>query len=220
MRKVLMIGREMLLPFRHGLEEDGYEVTLRAPGDAAAGGDYSPDVIVLELTAGAEDAEVKRVLDGRRTGNSPAVIALIDPDRLSSFDPDLGPDDFLVTTASPEELSLRIRQALWRSTGVDASNIIRGGNLEIDVASYTVHLSGRPVELTYKEYELLRFLATNAGRVFTREELLSKVWGYDFYGGARTVDVHIRRLRSKIEDRHHTFIDTVRNVGYRFRAAS
>ncbi len=215
-----MIGRERLLPFRHGLEEDGYEVTLRAPGDAAAGGDYSPDVIVLDLTAGAEDAEVKRFLDGRRTGNSPPVIALMDPDRLSSFDPDLGPDDFLVTMASPEELSLRIRQALWRRTGVDASNVIRGGDLEIDVASYTVHLSGRPVELTYKEYELLRFLATNAGRVFTREELLSKVWGYDFYGGARTVDVHIRRLRSKIEDRHHTFIETVRNVGYRFRAAS
>jgi len=220
MRKVLMIGRETLLPFRHGLEEDGYEVIHSTPGGAAGGGNYSSDVIVLDLTAGAEDAEVKRVLDGRRTGDSPPVIALMDPDRLSSFDPGLGPDDFLVTTASPEELSLRIRQALWRRTGVDASNVLRGGDLEIDVASYTVHLSGRPVELTYKEYELLRFLATNAGRVFTREALLNNVWGYDFYGGARTVDVHIRRLRSKIEDRHHTFIDTVRNVGYRFRAAS
>jgi len=217
MRKVLMIGRESLLPFRNGLEEDGYEVIHSTPGGAAAGGEYSPDVIVLELTAGAEDAEVRRILEDRRTGNSPPVIALIDPDRLSSFDPGLGPDDFLVTTAAPEELSLRICQALWRRTGVDAKNVLRSGDLEIDLASYTVHLSGQPVELTYKEYELLRFLATNAARVFTREELLNKVWGYDFYGGARTVDVHIRRLRSKIEERH-TFIETVRNVGYRFRA--
>ena len=212
-----MIGRESLLPFRHSLEEAGYEVILRAPGDVGAGGEYSPDVIILELVAGAEDAEVKPILEGKRTGDSPPVIALMDPDRLSSLDPGLALDDFLVTTACPEELSLRVRRALWHRTGADAKNIVRSGDLEIDLASYTVHLSGRPVELTYKEYELLRFLATNAGRVFTREALLNGVWGYDFYGGARTVDVHIRRLRSKIEDRD-TFIETVRNVGYRFRA--
>ncbi|MCH7809773.1 MAG: winged helix-turn-helix transcriptional regulator [Chloroflexi bacterium] len=87
----------------------------------------------------------------------------------------------------------------------------------MDLANYTVHIAGRPVELTFKEYELLRFLAVNRHRVFSREALLNNVWGYDFYGGARTVDVHIRRLRSKIEDRHTTFIETVRNVGYRFR---
>jgi DNA-binding response OmpR family regulator len=218
MRKVLMIGGQDVLPFRHGLEEDAYEVTLRAPGDVGPAGEYSPHVIILDLAAGAEDAEVKLILDGRRKGKSPPVIVLIDPDRLSSLDPDLGLDDFLVTTASPQELSLRVRRALWRRRGVDAKNTVRSGDLEIDLASYTVHLGSRPVELTYKEYELLRFLATNAGRVFTREVLLSKVWGYDFYGGARTVDVHIRRLRSKIEE-HHTFIETVRNVGYRFRAA-
>lgn len=219
MSKVLMIGRESLLPFRCGLEEAGHEVTLRAPGDADTGGEYSPDVIILELTAGAEDAEVKLILERRRGGDSPPVVALIHPDGLSSFDPTLGLDDFLVTTASPQELSLRVRQAMWRRTGVDTKNTVRSGDLEIDLASYTVHLGGRPVELTYKEYELLRFLATNAGRVFTREELLSEVWGYDFYGGARTVDVHVRRLRAKIEERH-TFIETVRNVGYRFRATT
>ena len=212
-----MIGTESLLPFRHGLEEDGYEVILRTPGDAGTGGEHSPDVIILELAAGAEDAEVKLILESRRRGDSPPVIALMDPDRLSSLDPGLSLDDFLVTTASPQELSLRVRRALWRRTGVDSKNTIRSGDLEIDLASYTVHLGGRPVDLTYKEYELLRFLATNAGRVFTREALLNSVWGYDFYGGARTVDVHIRRLRSKIEERH-TFIETVRNVGYRFRA--
>jgi DNA-binding response OmpR family regulator len=219
MLKVLMIGKEDLLPFRHGLEEDGHEVILRAPGDAGTGVECSPDVIILELAAGAEDAEVKSVLEGRRMEVGPPVIALMDPDRLPLLDPSLDLDDFLVTTASPQELCLRVNRALWRSTRTDARNTVRSGELEIDLASYTVHLGRRPVELTYKEYELLRFLATNPGHVFTREELLSQVWGYDFYGGARTVDVHIRRLRSKIEDRE-TFIETVRNVGYRFRAAS
>jgi DNA-binding response OmpR family regulator len=216
MRKVLMIGEQRLLSFHRGLEEDGYEVVLRTPGDALQAEDYAPDVIVLEL---AENPEVKRILEAVQTGDSPAVIALVDPDRLSAFDPGLGVDDFLVATASPAELSLRVRQALWRRTGVDAKDIIRCGDLEMNLANYTVHIGGQPVELTYKEYELLRCLATNPRRVFNRETLLNKVWGYDFYGGARTVDVHIRRLRSKIEAHHGTFIETVRNVGYRFRVA-
>jgi DNA-binding response OmpR family regulator len=219
MPKVLIIGTENLTPFRDGLEEEGYEVVLRAPGDEGASGARSPDVIVLDLAAGAEDAEVKTALEGRRRGNGPPVIAVIEADRLSALESGLGLDDFLVSTASEQELSLRVRQSLWRSTRVDSKNAVRSGDLVIDLDSYTVHLGVRPVELTYKEYELLRFLATNAGRVFTREVLLNKVWGYDFYGGARTVDVHIRRLRAKIEDRE-TFIETVRNVGYRFRASS
>jgi DNA-binding response OmpR family regulator len=144
---------------------------------------------------------------------------VVDLERPSGFDPALGLDDFVAKTASAGELSLRLRQALWRRTGVDARNVLRCGDLEMDLANYTVQVGDRPVELTYKEYELLRVLATNPGRVLNRETLLNKVWGYDFYGGARTVDVHIRRLRFKIEDRHHTFIETVRNVGYRFHAA-
>ena len=101
---------------------------------------------------------------------------------------------------------------------MDADNLVSCGNLVIDLSNYTVHLSSEPIDLTYKEFELLRFLATNPDRVFGREQLLNKVWGYDFYGGARTVDVHVRRLRAKIESKHDTFIETVRNVGYRFRA--
>ncbi len=96
--------------------------------------------------------------------------------------------------------------------------MLRFGPLTIDLANYKAYVGTRLVNLTYKEFELLRMLASNAGKVLTRETLLNRVWGYDFYGGARTVDVHIRRLRSKIEDRHHTFIETVRNVGYGFRA--
>lgn len=216
MRKVLLIGGEALSTFRRALEGDGYQVTLRRPGEE--GEDDPPDVVVLELEAAAEDPEVKRYLEETGAPNRPAVLAVVDPARPAGFEPSLGLDDFVSAFASEEEITLRVRQAVWRRTGVDSSNLLRCGDLEMDLANYTVHIGGQPVDLTYKEYELLRFLATNADRVFNRETLLNKVWGYDFYGGGRTVDVHIRRLRSKIEDRHHTFIETVRNVGYRFRA--
>ena len=219
MRKVLMIGGEALERFRRGLEDDGYRVVLAETGDALDPERQPADAVVLELAAVAEDAAVKRVIQDAPAGQGPAVIAVIDPERPATFDPALGLDDFVVTTASPAELAVRIRQALWRRTGVDARNVLRCGDLEMDLANYTVQVAGQPADLTYKEYELLRFLAANADRVLNRETLLNKVWGYDFYGGARTVDVHIRRLRSKIEDRHHTFIETVRNVGYRFRAS-
>ena len=98
----------------------------------------------------------------------------------------------------------------------DNENIIKKGDLVIDCSKYEVKIDDKQVDLTYKEYELLKFLATNPGRVYSRDALLNKIWGYDYYGGTRTVDVHIRRLRGKIEDNKHAFIDTVRNVGYKF----
>jgi len=157
-------------------------------------------------------------LESARTGDGPPVIALIEPGQLAAFDPAWELDDFVLAGAAPEEVLARVRQAVWKRHRIDTRNVLKCGDLLMDLANYTVHVGGRPVELTYKEYELLRYLATNTGRVVTRETLLNKVWGYDFYGGARTVDVHIRRLRSKVEDRHNSFIETVRNVGYRFRA--
>jgi len=213
-----MIGGGALARFQRGLEDDGYQVVLAAGADELPEEGVSADAVVLELEAAAEDAAVKRMIQEAAGGQGPAVIAVLDAQRAAPFDPAMGLDDFVVTTAPPAELALRIRQALWRRTGVDARNVLRCGALEMDLANYTVQVAGQPVDLTYKEYELLRFMATNADRVLNRETLLNRVWGYDFYGGARTVDVHIRRLRSKIEDRHHTFIETVRNVGYRFRA--
>ncbi len=217
MRKVLVIGGESIVAHARGLEAEGFEVTVQAPGD-----DDSPeggfDLVVLELSSIAEDAAAKRFLERAQAGELPAIIAVISGDQIQAFDPAKGLDDFVLAAAPPEELCARVRQALWKRHGVDARNILKCGDLEMDLANYTVHVFGKPVELTYKEYELLRFLATNPDRVFTRETLLNKVWGYDFYGGARTVDVHIRRLRSKIEEHHRPFIETVRNVGYRFRA--
>jgi DNA-binding response OmpR family regulator len=218
MRNILLIGDDAIAPYARALEADGFQTTVRSPGDDDDSGDF--DAIVLDLSSLAEDAASKRILEAAHAGEAPAVIAFISANQLAAFDPANALDDFLLSGASPDELCARVRQALWKRHGVDARNILKCGDLEMDLANYTVHISGKPVGLTYKEYELLRFLATNRDRVYNRETLLNKVWGYDFYGGARTVDVHIRRLRSKIEEHHRPFIETVRNVGYRFKAGS
>ena len=176
------------------------------------------DALLLNLTEDLGESAVRALLRAEVVGDRLAIIALVWPQQLAEMDAALAVDDFIVHPARREELAARIRRALRRRRGTSSENVIRCGDLLIDLASYKVFVADRPVELTYKEYELLRFLATHRDQVCTREILLNRVWGYDFYGGARTVDVHIRRLRSKIEDRGHTFIETVRNVGYRFRA--
>lgn len=216
MRNVLLIGSDDLSAYGDALQAEGFVVTLQPPGSDAAAVD--PAVVIIDVAAAAEDPQARQFLEDARSGNAPPVIAIVAPERLAGLDPERELDDFIVLGASAEEVVARVRQAVWKRHRVDTRNVLKCGDLVMDLANYTVHVTGRPVELTYKEYELLRYLATNQGRVVTRETLLSKVWGYDFYGGARTVDVHIRRLRAKIEDRHNTFIDTVRNVGYRFKA--
>jgi DNA-binding response OmpR family regulator len=148
-----------------------------------------------------------------------ATLAILLPEQQQLLDEPPAADEFLLWPARGIEVLLRVRAILRRRANVDSENVLRCGSLLIDLANYKVMLEGRPIELTFKEYELLRFLASNRDKVFTREALLNRVWGYDYFGGARTVDVHIRRLRSKIEDRGHAFIETIRNVGYRFHEA-
>lgn len=123
---------------------------------------------------------------------------------------------FLPCTA--EEVALRLNLSMSRNAPAETANTIVHGELAIDLDRYEVTLRGRKVDLTYKEYELLKYLASNPGRVFSRESLLRSVWEYDYFGGTRTVDVHIRRLRSKIDDVTNNFIETQWNVGYRFRS--
>lgn len=144
-----------------------------------------------------------------------AVIACLGPAELRLYEMAATADDFVLLPALPEELASRIRILLKRRAP-DTGDMLRAGDLTLDLANYRVAVAGRPVELTFKEYELLRFLVQNPDKVLTREALLKRVWGYDYFGGSRTVDVHIRRLRSKLEDRGHVFIETIRNVGYRF----
>ena len=125
-------------------------------------------------------------------------------------------DDILLFPFRPAELAARVRILSWRTEKVDPSNLVKAGPLTINLSTYEVTVNGRLVDLTFKEYELLRYLVTHQRRVHTRNGLLSRVWGDDYYGGARTVDVHIRRIRSKIETGGQVFIQTVRGVGYRF----
>jgi DNA-binding response OmpR family regulator len=125
-------------------------------------------------------------------------------------------DDFVFSPVNTDEVVTRVKRLLNKKVKPVNPEQIIVGNLVIDTVKYEVHIGDRLISLTFREYELLKFLATNSGRVFTRDALLNGVWGEDFFGGDRTVDVHIRRLRGKIEDQTHTYIKTVRNIGYRF----
>ena len=125
-------------------------------------------------------------------------------------------DDFALTPFQPTELEARLKHLFWRTGRGTRPELVEYGPLVLNLETYQAALSGRPLDLTYMEYELLKFLATHPGKVFTRETLLSRVWGYEYYGGARTVDVHIRRLRAKLGEEHASLISTVRSVGYRF----
>ena len=125
-------------------------------------------------------------------------------------------DDFCLTPFHPIELEARLRHLLWKGGAGVKPDVVEYSELALNVETYQASIEGRPLDLTYMEYELLKFLASHPGKVFTRETLLSRVWGYEYYGGARTVDVHIRRLRAKLGEEHANLIQTVRSVGYRF----
>jgi len=125
-------------------------------------------------------------------------------------------DDFCLAPFHPAELEARVRHLLWRVGGGSRPEMIEYRELALNLETYQASIAGRPLDLTYMEYELLKFLAQNPGKVFTREMLLNRVWGYEYFGGARTVDVHVRRLRAKLGEEYAGLIQTVRSVGYRF----
>ena len=149
------------------------------------------------------------------TGVTVPLILVLTEGGLTAVSADWGIDDAILVTAGPAEADARIRLALGRQALNSSSSKIQASGVVIDEASYSAKVHGKPLDLTFKEFELLRFLATHPSRVFTREQLLSEVWGYDYFGGTRTVDVHVRRLRAKLGDLE-SLIGTVRNVGYRF----
>ncbi|GFG74396.1 transcriptional regulator [Mycobacterium botniense] len=152
------------------------------------------------------------------TGRSIPVVAVVSEGGLVAVSADWGLDDIVLPNTGPAEIDARLRLAVARRGGVttqESAGKVTLGDLVIDEGTYTARLRGRPLDLTYKEFELLKYLAQHAGRVFTRAQLLHEVWGYDFFGGTRTVDVHVRRLRAKLGPEHESLIGTVRNVGYK-----
>ena len=153
----------------------------------------------------------------KTTGLSSPMFLVLSEGGLAAISSEWGADDFLLDTAGPAEIDARIRLALTKTTKTEAGAKIQAAGITIDEVSYSAKIHGQPMDLTFKEFELLKFLVQQPGRVFTRDQLLSEVWGYDYFGGTRTVDVHIRRLRAKLGDLE-SLIGTVRNVGYRFNS--
>jgi DNA-binding response OmpR family regulator len=156
----------------------------------------------------------------RTTGIDVPLLLVLTEGGLPVVNVDWGIDDVVLATAGPVELDARLRLATGRLAAVTdedpEAHVIRSGNVEVDDVTYTAKLGKRTLDLTFKEFELLKYLAQHPGRVFTRQQLLAEVWGYDYFGGTRTVDVHVRRLRAKLGPENETLIGTVRNVGYRF----
>jgi DNA-binding response OmpR family regulator len=149
------------------------------------------------------------------TGLACPLIVIVNEGGLAALSIDWGTADIILDSAGPAEIEARIRLAVGRAQQATTGDTIQTSGLVIDETSYSAKVHGHPLDLTFKEFELLKFLAQHPGRVFSREQLLSEVWGYDYFGGTRTVDVHIRRLRAKLGDLE-SLIGTVRNVGYRF----
>ena len=157
----------------------------------------------------------------RTTGTDVPVLLVVTEGGLSVVTHDWGMDDVLLHTCGPAELEARIKLAIGRlaaqrEAADPEAHVIRSGEVIVDDATYTAKIGKRHLDLTFKEFELLKFLAQHPGRVFSRQQLLQEVWGYDYFGGTRTVDVHVRRLRAKLGPDNETLIGTVRNVGYRF----
>jgi DNA-binding response OmpR family regulator len=157
----------------------------------------------------------------RTTGIEVPLVLVVTEGGLAVVAADWGFDDVVLDTAGPAEVEARLRLvtgrlAARRDGEPTEPNVIRTGEVVIDEATYTAKVGGKALDLTFKEFELLKFLAQHPGRVFSRQQLLQEVWGYDYFGGTRTVDVHVRRLRAKLGPEHDALIGTVRNVGYRF----
>lgn len=177
----------------------------------------SPGLLLVDVNEAAAGSQIWELAQQTGQERHIPIVALLPREKLNGFDFSASIDDFVVKPWEATEVITRIKRILRQQQNINSQDIIRCGDLVIDTAKCEVSVGGNPIILTFKEYQLLRFLATNKGKVFTRDTLLDKVWGWDYYGGDRTVDVHIRRLRSKIEDSAHAFIETVRNIGYKFK---
>jgi len=182
--------------------------------EAVANG--SPELVVIDVRPGEHAIAHAKDLIGQydQVAEAPrlAVTDVPDPGQLQSR----YIDDFIIYPYENSELALRLLRLLNKSHRLKEGRVLGTDGLEIDTQSFEVSVDGRPLSLTFKEFELLRFLAAHPGRVHTREALLNQVWGYEYFGGLRTVDVHIRRIRAKLGARHDSLIQTVHGVGYKY----
>ncbi|MGH8945954.1 MAG: winged helix-turn-helix transcriptional regulator [Acidimicrobiia bacterium] len=194
-----------------GLALAGDGVVAITELDAADARLGEADLVVVELG----EQPMRRLREVTRIGDQLGlpVLVVATPDQVVLMEGVAGISDFMVSPIHPPELRLRVGRLTRKVAG---DELLRFKDLELNPLNYQATLAGKPVDLTYMEYELLRFLVENPVRVWSREQLLSRVWGYEYYGGARTVDVHVRRLRAKLGEERSSWITTVRSVGYRF----
>ena len=215
---VLATCRDPAAALLRVLEEEGLSCSVIRDIQALNTGstDGRVDAVLLDGSACALQ-DVPPAVRRCRNLSLPLLCGLV-PDQMEAYDVSWGASDFFISPPLPGEISSRIKQ-LTRGVARDGDGrVLRAGDIVIDLDRYEVSCGGRRVVLTFKEYQLLCLLASYPGRVYSREALLSEIWGYDYFGGTRTVDVHIRRLRSKIEDGTSEYIETVWNAGYRFRS--
>jgi DNA-binding response OmpR family regulator len=218
MAQILLLTRALtpsnaVLP---GLELLSHHIKVMSPEPTALITAPEVDVILID---GRTDLPAVRSLCRlmETTGNTSPIILITTEGGLAAVTHEWGLTDVLLVDASPAEIEVRIRLATTSKAVTAQTDVeIRAGELSIDEATYTAKLRGRALDLTFKEFELLKFLAQHPGRVFSRDQLLSEVWGFDYFGGTRTVDVHVRRLRAKLGPENENLIGTVRNVGYRY----
>jgi two-component system alkaline phosphatase synthesis response regulator PhoP len=218
MKRVLLLSDRpaQIQSVDRALRFDGHVLRTEANAERCvmALHEWRPALLLLDMSAGLSSRELAVLVDEPAGGDVP-VVAIAEPRSFELVSEVAALSDFVSAPVDEAELRLRVSRLLASDNGGEDSGLLRRGGLEIDTERYKVTVQGDVVDLTYKEYELLRFLASNPGKPFTREALLNQVWGYDYYGGSRTVDVHVRRIRAKIE-RDEPFVETVRNVGYRF----
>ena len=218
MQRILLVtdNPEHLAAAQAALREDGHSVRVEPTLERGlvAARELQPALLCLDLSVGLTAGGLAALLRDPQVRSGMPVLAISERAQFYLVGPGVAVGDVIAPPIDPAELQLRVARLL-SSAGAASEPLLRRGDLVIDQERYAVRLGDDAVDLTYKEYELLRFLAQNPGKAFTREMLLNQVWGYEYYGGARTVDVHIRRIRAKIE-RHEPYIETVRNVGYRF----
>ncbi|OGO01980.1 MAG: hypothetical protein A2Y72_05380 [Chloroflexi bacterium RBG_13_53_26] len=210
-------GSEQVRELSLGLAEKGFLCSIASAEDDSLRdvGTLSADLVVIAVDGAAPGSETRSLPQRLKAQTRLPVVTLLSNESLDVLDSAVDMDDFVMAPWNTTELIARVRRILQRKPDANNKDLIKCGDLTIDLAKCEVVFRNRLVELTFKEYELLRFLVSNKGRVFSREALLNSVWGYDYYGGDRTVDVHIRRLRSKLDE--SGCIETVRNIGYRFR---